>query len=1423
MEGRSSSDLVAPAAADPAHAYDLFVIHAAHDASFVRGYLLPALNLPVERVLLVDALPLGGVLVSEIDRAVSCSRYTVVVLSPAYLADRWAVFGEQLASHLAARDLRVVPLRLAACQLPPHLDARVGLDFTDPDRWDAEATRLRDLLHTAAPVRELLRCPYPGLRAFTDNDANEFFGRDDEIGDLIGRLDRNEREIYVIGPSGSGKSSLVQAGLVRALAAGSSRLERSFLVRTMRPGERPADRLAKAIDGSLDAAAAAIGALVARHAPRERVLVFVDQLEELFTIAEPAERRRFIAALRALRSIPQCYLLLAIRADFFSILLDSELGPEVARTISPLIVASLRGAALAQAIRAPAMLVGVHLEACLCDRLVADAADEPGVLPLVQETLRLLWDNRHERFLGLADYNALGDGVNALGTAIARRADTAMGGLTAAQQNIARRVLLRLVSFGEGRAHARRQQPLRALRSISDDDAELSRVVEHLVENRLLTVDRAETGLDVLVDLSHEVLITGWPALRDWIDERRADEQRRRRLDVRAAEWIERGRATTGLLDPLELSEVVQWMQSRAGHELGYGPELRLLVAVSSRERDRLAQQRRWRALRTVAMLALVSLLGYVACDQRRQAQRSSEAAHFVAVGHDLLDAHPLQAVPYFVAARADGLESEQLRSLFAEAASHAPLFAPRGRVVAQGSVASSFAPTLLLTGGDRMAQVWDAHTGKPTTAPFRLPGPARSAAFRPDGARVVIATDTAATVWDARTGEPLTALRVRRPRGAITSVTFSPSGERIASGAADGSVQVWDAATGKPVAGFQHHGAIVALAFSPDEARIATGSDDHTARLWSAATGAATTAPLEHAGGVTAVAFSPDGARVVTASQDHTARVWDVATGKPLAVLSRHAAAVTAAGFSPDGTQIVTASEDRTAIVWDASTGKPVSSPLAHDHAVTAAAFSQDGRWIVTASEHHAAIAWSVQTCAPVAAPVEPPGDRGAAPVRRDDKRASAAEPELRAWDLATPSLRGTTVISPGGTVTSAAFSADGARIVTASHDGRAIVWDAITGKPVTAPFVNQDAVLDVARRRITDQVFEQVLRELDRDGPYPDLLRFGTAAHADERAWVTSAAFSPDGTQVVTANNDGMARRWSVTTGRPLNAPLVHHGAVTAVAFSPDGTRIVTASRDGTARVWSAATGEPVTDPIEHRGASLAEVTAVAFSPDGSRLVTASENRAAWLWNAATGALVTGPLGHRDRVVTAGFSPDGRRIITASDDHTAQVWDATTGAPISAPLQHLGPVLAAAFSPDGTRVVTASDDGTARVWDAATGAPVTAPLEHGAAVRAAAFSPDGIRIVTASDDHTARIWDARTGQSLTVPLEHPAAVSTAAFSPDGARVVTASNGEVHVWTISVELGSLDDWRAFARCSPFAVADGELRYNPDYTPCVLR
>jgi WD40 repeat protein len=292
-----------------------------------------------------------------------------------------------------------------------------------------------------------------------------------------------------------------------------------------------------------------------------------------------------------------------------------------------------------------------------------------------------------------------------------------------------------------------------------------------------------------------------------------------------------------------------------------------------------------------------------------------------------------------------------------------------------------------------------------------------------------------------------------------------------------------------------------------------------------------------------------------------------------------------------------------------------------------------------------------------------------------------------------------------------------------------------------------------------------------------------------------VFHAAFSPDGTRVVTASFDKTAVVWNAKTGQKIAGPLTHQDAVQHAAFSPDGTRVVTASLDKTAVVWDARTGQKIAGPLTHEGA----VWHAAFSPDGTRVVTAtrSGDKTAVVWDARTGQKIAGPLRHKLWVVHAAFSPDGTRVVTASTDKTAVVWDARIGEKIAGPLTHEGAVFYAAFSPDGTRVVTASFDKTAVVWNAKTGQKIAGPLTHEKWVLHAAFSPDGTRVVTASSDKTAVIWDARTGEKIAGPLIHQNMVRYAAYSPDGTRVVTAGTDETAVKYAENGFGKSTVWDA--------------------------
>jgi len=387
------------------------------------------------------------------------------------------------------------------------------------------------------------------------------------------------------------------------------------------------------------------------------------------------------------------------------------------------------------------------------------------------------------------------------------------------------------------------------------------------------------------------------------------------------------------------------------------------------------------------------------------------------------------------------------------------------------------------------------------------------------------------------------------------------------------------------------------------------------------------------------------------------------------------------------------------------------------------------------------------------------------------DGKRIVTASQDktARIWDADTGRLLAT-LAGHTAPVNIAAFSPDGKRIVTASADNTARLWDAESGA-LQATLTGHTADVSVAAfspdgKRIVTASADNTARLWDAES---GTLQATLSGHAGA---VYDAAFSPDGTRIVTASQDKTARVWDAGTGRVLATLAGHTNVIYVAKFSPDGKRIATASADSTARIWDAESGHSLATLTGHSDA----VSDVAFSPDGRMVVTASQDKTARVWETGSGRALATLTGHASAVFVAAFSPDGKRIVTASEDHTARVWDAYSGLLLATLTGHADAVLDAAFSPDGSRILTASQDATARAWDADKGHALATLTGHTAFVDDARFSPDGKRIVTASQDATARVWDATTGHARATLAGHTLCVFKAAFSPDGKRIVTAS-----------------------------------------------
>ena len=1199
--------------------------------------------------------------------------------------------------------------------------------------------------------------PYRGLKPFTADDEAVFFGRDRDIDDLTALVNA-QPAVVVVGPSGVGKSSLVQAGLIPRLQR-----QRQWSVALVRPGLDPWQRLATGLlevqgvpakEVTLEQAEGLItrlrgeglGFLARFLRSKDRgLLVVVDQLEELLAAGKPQDQGLIDLLLPQPDAVEDAArVVLTLRTDFLPALQST---PNVQLNGRIYLLSPLTAEQTRQAVERPAAERGVMFLPGLADEIVRDAAG--GALPLLEFALTRLWATQRRRTLTFEDYRAMGGIVGVLDQV----AEEQVAVLPDAVADRLDRVLIRLVRLpADGSGLATRQRVLEC-----DVTNEEWQVLQRLADARLTSID-ADLADNRYAELTHESLITAWQRLRDLVTGNRDFLTWLARMELRVRE--------KDRLPEERIPEAQHWLSTRPGDVPDTVSRFVQNSVTAAEARIRELSDARDRAEKA-----------------REQAEASANRAEALRLAAEaetaLYSAHPAMVIALALSTESVLTVPTMQGDL---ALRHVLRLHPRtfARLDHEGVVnAVAFSPdgTRIATASNRSARVFDVVTGE-QLAGLDHEGAVNAVAFSPDGTRIATASgneysglDGAARVFDVVTGEQLAGLD---HEGAVNAVAFGPDGTRIAT-ASNRSARVFDVVTGEQLAGLDHEGVVNAVAFSPDGTRIATASDEiigGAVRVFDAATGWQL-AGLDHEGVVNAVAFSPDGTRIATASGneysglDGAARVFDVVTGEQLAGLD-HEGAVNAVAFSPDGTRIATASGneysglDGAARVFDVVTGEQLAR-LDHEGAVNAVAFSPDGTRIATASGDGSTRVFDA-TVKARSAWLDLEGVVNAVAFSPDGTRiAIASNRSARVFDVVTgEQLAG---LDHEGAVNAVAFSPDGTRIATASgelEDGSARVFDVVTG--------------------------EQLAR-LDHEGA------------------VNAVAFSPDGTRIATASRnalgsvDGALWVFDAATGDQL-ARADHKDRMTTVAFCPDGVRIATASESGasgTVWVFDAMTGEQLAR-LDHEGA----VNAVAFSPDGTRIATASRNAlgpvdgALWLFDVVTGDQLAW-LDHEGAVNAAAFSPDGTGIATASRnapgsvDGVLCVFDAMTGEQL-ARADHEGTVKAVTFSPDGTRIATASESGASgAVWvfDAMTGEQL-ARADHEGTVKAVTFSPDGTRIATASESGASgAVWvfDAMTGEQL-ARLDHEGTVKAVTFSPDGTRIATVtSNFAGRVFGVTPEL----------------------------------
>ena len=1171
--------------------------------------------------------------------------------------------------------------------------------------------------------------PFRGLEAFAERHAGLFFGRDTEIGAALERL-RQVTTLPVVGPSGAGKSSFIRAGLiprlreqgswtvlslrpgsdpfralVAQLTAGSSgTLSRgtptrdslgqtdpdlavlSGLPTASLPHSPLMDRPRVNESESLDTPPSAAGADVRlatslRNNPtalnlmlqqlaeqrRCRVLLFVDQLEELYTLVDDeALRRAFMRAICTAADDPLApvRVVFTLRDDFLGRLAE---GDEAREALSRVTVLRSPGPeALREILVRPLEAVGYQFDdETLVEEMIAEVHGEPAGLPLLQFAARMMWDRRQKkgRQLSRKSYEAVGG----VGGALAEHANGVLAGMTPSQAALARDICLRLVT-AEGTR--RLVTTSRVLEGLGDEARD---VLSRLTMSRLVTVRKSadDENAEAQVELSHESLVHNWKRLARWIEQSSEELTFLGEVEQVAELWESRGCPPDEVWRGEALSDALRSLEQLRRAQI---PALVRRFLDASQERElrslRFRRLQRWAGLVALILLAVISWIVAIslankereAVHQRLAAEEQGAQALLEAAQAASLRGHPLEARAK-LRGSLEMRDSTASRSLWWQLSGGPQMWVKQLSADVYDVAYSPDGRLLAAASQDRTIYLLDARTRATVRVLRGHEDQVFSLDYSPDGTQIVSLDWSARmALWNLETG----AVRWHESPG-LNGVRFSPDGRYVVGGGVDNAVWEFDTTNWESRRFDGHQSAVSRALYSPDGQSLLSASYDHTVRLWDRASGEVLHV-LKSDGAIAGIEFSPDGQTVVTAGGGNVIRLWDRGSGEQLRELPGHTSFIYNVAFSPDGTMLASGSVDGTILLWDMTVDEPVAREFkGHTSSVYGVRFSPDSRYLASAA---------LDRC-------------------------------VRLWDTSAaqriPRTEGHTDI-----IASARFSGDGRRIVSCAADTTVRVWDSVTGEQLRLLEGHTEECFDAALNhdgtRIASTGLDHTVRIWDGDqGATLAVL----AGHTKRGS---SVRFLPGSEQVISSSVDRTVRLWDSVAGtqlaslpvgnKALYLSLTRDGKMAALGVGGQQVHLLDLRRMAMVRTFVGVT---------------AGIWGTAISRDGRLVAAADESQTVRVWDAASGrATLVLPLPGRPYQLA--FDPDGQRLGIPLSDGTARIVD-LDGNELLVLRGHTAEVACLTFSEDGQRVVTAGDDGTVRLWDAPSGHPVwRAPLLRGA-----------------------------------------------------------------------------------------------------------